>query len=264
MDWWNSEYTLRRKLKVQLLNNETIPAGHPLTFSSTLEELADNNKFRDDYEDIEVVYWNESGATPQWELLAYQIEYDSETDTISITFNAVEDILEENSNYYIYSSNLTLFDKPTRPSFEDSRYITELTPSAGNGIMFSRPTEDWLNGMSLASLARASINFYGKDLQISTRNGPDRGIFELIIDGESKGRFDTYGIEYEDTIMYTASDLEIGDHFVRIRTTGNKSASSSNSIIEIVSFAYSTYIEAQTVEEEISTSTGIINFNLGT
>lgn len=263
MDWWNSEYVLRRQLSIALIG-ESIQQGYPVTYSFNRDEFVSLGKIRSDFSDIKIVYWNENLATPQWELIGHSVYYDDiGTEKVFITFNLVDEIDSDNNNYYMYSCNPTLFDAPDSPLFEDSRYIVKLTPAEGNGIMFSRPTEDWQDGVSLRSGARAAFNFYGRDFRIKVKTGPDRGIIDLYIDNQLENSYDTYSTSYEDVVIYSSADLEIDSHFVKLVASGNKSPYSKDNIIEVVSFEYSDFVDVVSINEELVTSTKATNFIIG-
>lgn len=247
--WWNTFYSIRRNLNIVNTSTYPIPAGNPIYAILDFTKLNSLNKIRDDFDDVEVLFWDYALATPSWTVLARDITFDALTGELIIVFNTVYEISTQDiSNYYIYITNPSLREQDERPVYDSAIYAQIATPENG-GIMFSRPNEDWLSGKSLETNARAAFTFYGTSATVVFEKGNDKGIVEMSIDGGEPTFLDTYSntvSEYLETL-----DLDVSKHYVRFRVTGDKNPSSSGSEVKLIRIEYSKYFNATLDIEEI-------------
>lgn len=247
--WWNTSYSIRRSLEIINTSTDPIPADNAIYLVLDFSKMNALNKVKDDFEDIEILFWDYGLATPAWTVLPRATSYDSSTGELIVLFNTVYEIATQDIlNYYIYYTNPSLKDQVDRPGFAYSTYAQTATPQNG-GIMFSRPTEDWLGGTSLKVNARAAFVFYGSNIGIVFNKGNNKGIVEVSIDGGFFQNIDTYS-NIDEEYLYEL-ELTVGKHYVRFRVTGDKNPSSSDSIIEIVQINYSRYLNATQGVEQI-------------
>lgn len=257
MDWWNANYSIRKNIKISNSLANPIAEDSPIYIQIDFTKLILQNKVREDFEDIEIAYWNSLSATPSWIHLAREIEYDGVTGQITVIFNCQKTIgiggIEV--DYYVYMCNPRLRNQPTRPAYVSSEYSQLATPSIG-GVTFTRPTEDWKNGISLVDNARAAFSFYGKKAKINLGYGPDRGIVELRVDDSDPVFIDTFSTLEQTILAYTTIDLQVEKHYVRLRVTGDKNPTAIDSIIELKTIEFSRYVEAEVIllEEIYSTN----------
>lgn len=267
--WWNASYSIRRNLNiVNTTSTGPIPEGNPIYIVLDFLKLNSLNKIRSDFDDLEVLFWDEEIATPAWTLLPRETIYDYNTGELTVVFNTVYEIqTEDTSNYFLYYTNpslegrIALEDDSFRPEYESAIYAQVATPQNG-GIMFSRPTEDWLDGVSLKNNARAAFAFYGSNISILFEKGSDRGIVEVSVDGEVIDSLDTYSNITLQEYIYTL-ELDVAKHYVRFRVTGDKNPSSSDSIIKIVRIDYSKFFDATLDTEEIFSSNSSFTLVIG-
>ena len=246
--WWNTSYSIRRNINIINESTQTIVAGNPISLILDNSKLNRLNKIREDFDDIEILFWDYKLATPAWTVLARETSYDSETDELTVIFNLVYDIQTQDIlNYFIYYANPSLKNQSTRPEYESVTYARTALP--GSGIMLSRPTEDWSEGTSLKINARAAFTFYGTNAVIFFDAGNDKGIVELSVDDGPFEYIDLYS-NIHLSITHTL-ELDVGKHYVRFRVTGDKNPSSSGWTVDIVGIDYSEYISATQGIEEI-------------
>ena len=258
--WWENavgakNYAFRRNLKI--VPDGTIYAGYPLFVKFPYTTLLNANKIRPDFQDIEVLYL---GANDVWQILPKQITLDG--DNILINFNAVADITTTNTKYYVYMTNLNLRNKPTVGTYTSAKYVID-TSVNGYGLTFTNPTEDWLNNESKVVNAKASFSLYGVDARVTVQQGPDHGILELTLDDNDPILIDTYNSTDLNSVIYTTSDLTIGQHYLRFRVTGNKSAYSTGNSIKLVKVEYSKYTECIDLGEEINPTNSSVRITIG-
>jgi len=261
--WWNISYPVRRKLKITPKAGTVIGESHPIYVSYENDDLITFNKVREDFQDLEVVHYNGSNSEDLWTRLSREVVFDSEENTISVVFNAVEQISLENENYYIYMSNNNLHDFSQRPQYESSAYIITATPDNNLGFMFSRPTEHWDNGVSEITNAKATLVFEGINVKMKVEKGPDRGILEVKLDNEAAQYVDTYSSIESEEFVYEKNNLDRQKHYLRLRLTGNKSPSSTGTKVSIISASYSKYTEAIDQGEEFYSLTGSTSLLVG-
>lgn len=282
LSWWNSSYPIRRSINIVNNGIDILAAGSPVYIELDFIALQNLKKVRDDFEDIEILYWSSAvnsaspnlgmGSTPigeaplgegsfedpsNWVLLARTAEYNATTGGLTIIFNTVEDIaVKDLDSYYIYMCNVTLRNQEVRPFYTSSEFSKIATP-ANDGIMFTKPTEEWTNGVSKEVNARAAFTFRGKNARFIFEYGPNRGIFELRVNNGSPILIDTFDDTTTNTVAYTATNLSVGKQYIRIRATGNKNPSSSSDVIKIVQVEYSNYVLATLDPEEISSTNDV-------
>jgi hypothetical protein len=261
--WWDIHYPIRRNLKITPKFDDVILSNHPIYCFIDKDKLVTLKKVKENFEDLEVLYVSGNQATPVWHRLGRQVSYDQQTDLITILFNSYEEITEENTNYYLYMANDVLFDWQLRPTYESSVYVLKATPQNNSGIMFSRPGEDWNDGESTTTGAKATLGFLGINVKITLEKGPDKGILELKLDENEPIFIDCYSATTSDVVVYEKNDLSKERHYIRMSVTGNKSPSSSSNKIKIVSIEYSKFIEAFDKGEEFYPIPGPINAIVG-
>lgn len=79
------------------------------------------------------------------------------------------------------------------------------------------------------------MDFIGTGIKCYFTTGVDMGIFEVFIDGVSKGTFDNYssGNYKFQQLQYSITDLILSSHTIKIQVTGSKNVSSSGIKVEI-------------------------------
>ena len=248
VDWWNSAYSIRRNLKFSPAVDLQIQEGYPLTAIFKYANLVSSNKVRPDFEDIEVVFWD-----PDLEenVLIPRLVSTSGED-IHVKFNSVTNIEEPELGYYIYMANPSLSNGQDRGLYEPADYVIDTSTNSGVGLSFTKPTEDWVDGLSQTSNAKATFSFFGVNARVIVQKGPDRGLLEVRVDQSTPIIIDTYSSTYTDQVVFTTSGLDLGRHSIRMRVLGDKNESSNGTQIKIVKVQYSKYVLATDLGEELN------------
>lgn len=258
--WWNYSYPLRRNIKIDAGVN--LVANHPIYVIYQYDDIVTLLKARSDFEDIEVIWEDINAIPPLLYRVSRNITYDIPNKRIIIIFNTIFPITGVDNSYFIYMSNPTLDNQGVRPTYVSSLYVTTATPQNG-GIMFSRITEDWLDGESNVVNARAAISFTGLNARLTVETGPNRGIIELRVDNNDPTYVDTYNASVGEAVIFEALNLTPDKHYVRMRVTGNKSPNATDFSIKLTRVEYSLYVEAIDLGEEIFSQTGAKTYMIG-
>lgn len=269
-DWWNTSYYFRRNIVVDPNPLRPLEAGYPIYVQLDHALYISSNKLRSDFEDIVIVYQPLEGATPvemptpaDW-IVPHKVIYDVDDQYLQVVFNAVDPIVDENYDYYIYFNNPTLTNVIEPDAFVDSDFVIEATPAVYNSnLTFSRPNEDWIDGVSTVINARAALSFYGVNARLKLVKGPDKGIVEVRIDKEDPFYIDTFAQAESTVTAYTTSDLDVAPHYMRLRVTGEKAPSSDGHGVEIAAFEYSNYEVGTLLDEEIYAPLGALQTIVG-
>lgn len=257
--WWNTSYSIRKKIAIDLSDTVGVSSGDPLYVTIDRPNLLLLNKIRSDFEDIEIVYWNEDTLT--WSVLGRDIEYNSQRGYFTVVFNTIIDIQTINNDYYIYYCNPSLKDQAVRPTYIPSTFSTIATPTNG-GIMFTKPTEDWDGGVSKYPNSRAAFSFYGKNVKFIFQGRSDGGIVDIKTPTLASQFYDTYSNSEEDIeIIYQFNDVE--KNTIRLRATGDKNPTSNGFVIELKRIEYSRYTEINVSSEEIYSISDSIKTMIG-
>lgn len=265
--WWNNiaiatpstdsnkNYSFRRNLKI--IPTSTIYAGYPLFAELPYSLLVASGKVRPDLADIEVLYFD---TNSHWNVVPKQVTIIG--DNITVNFNAVETILTTNYQYYIYMGNANLRYTPVVGTYLPAQYVID-TSTTGIGLTFTNPTVDWLDGVSKVKNAKASFSLFGINAKIIVETGPNRGKLEITLDDEAPIVVDTYSSTITETAIYTTSELSIGQHYIRMRVLGEKSAYSTDTSIKLVKVQYSQFTQGIDMGEEINPTNTALRITIG-
>lgn len=281
--WWNSSFKIRREL--------TAPASTFTSDSHLLVQLgngfADSFKTRTDLQDIEIIYWD--GAIHHVLASLAEIHSNEDEDFLNVQFARYTDQISASTNYYIYMTNQSLrnitYLRPIlpvaqgyyiKPGFPDAYFdsLADATPatpipsflgSYGSSIYYAqealpgdssrftvtRPTEDWVDGLSSKQNAAAAFIYSGGGCAIRYRAGPDRGIVNIVTNGVTVA-LDTYSTNYEYKLYYFDDDISSEYGFTHsFFVTGDKSPSSSGYTIELDRMLYTHYDLVDLEAEEL-------------
>jgi hypothetical protein len=256
-DWWNTSYSLRRNIRFNPSTDLEIGAGYPLTISFNYNVLINSNKVRPDFADIAIIHWNGTTSTP----VPREISIVGED--VFIQFNAVAPITVTNTDYYVYMANASMYNAPTVAEYVPADYVIDTSDTSGVGLSYTRPTEDWINGVSTTDNARASFMFFGINARLVVEKGPNRGILELIIDNQNPVEIDCYAATVSQQPVYSTSGLALARHNIRMRVTGSKNQASIGSSVKIVKFEYSKYVLGIDLGEELNPSLNPLRIYVG-
>ncbi len=246
--WWNQNYLFRRAIKII----PKVSAGHPVHIIFSRAKYLSLNKMRSDNNDLEIVYSLDAATPSTHTVIPFKDISAPAAEYAELVFNVVDDIATTSYDYYLYFNNPALTSQPVSGVFVESDYVISLTPvQYTSNLTFSRPTEDWDIGFSDRVNARAALTFIGPYARFRVEKGPDRGIIEVILDNNPPSYVDTYNYETKIETAYVTSGLDLTQHYLRLRVTGDKHPSSSNYGVKLVSFDFSNYVQGELLEEEI-------------
>lgn len=138
-------------------------------------------------------------------------------------------------------------------SYSDGRFQKLSSASTGNGWAIKRPDWKSIPGSKRSRFtdipmlcstdvgSETTVSFKGKAIGLYVVAGPDAGIVEASIDGDSFRPFDLFhrfsrGLHYPRTVML-AKDLSSGDHVLRLRVSGSSNKKSKGHAIRVMQFA---------------------------
>lgn len=111
--------------------------------------------------------------------------------------------------------------------FSGSGWIADARPIYSGGKRFFTDTSD----------DYVEFAFIGDGIRFVTLYSDSHGIAEISIDGIVVTTVDTYNsVSWSQYVAYESTDLEFGEHVIKIRNTGSKNSSSSNYWIVIDAF----------------------------
>lgn len=92
-------------------------------------------------------------------------------------------------------------------------------------------TGDFLNG---AKDSYAQLSFFGTGIELIGTKSPNSGIAAISVDGGAETYVNLYSSSTKNnTYLYSPSNLPLGNHIIKVRTTGDKSTFSQGSIIQL-------------------------------
>jgi hypothetical protein len=151
-------------------------------------------------------------------------------------------------------ANSSLYNKPTVAAYVPADYIIDTSATSGVGLSFTKPTEDWVEGLSLVPNAKAAFTFFGINARLVVEKGPNRGILELALDSQAPVLIDCYAASASEQVVYTTEGLSLSRHTVRMRVTGDKNSASNDIAVKINKFEYSKYVLGVDLGEELNTA----------
>lgn len=297
MDWWNSNYKIRRKLHIT-------PTGTQSDYYGTFKLPPVNPLNRDfkirvtDSEDLEVIA---KGSESNFVVLPREIEIKETANNISIdvNFKLPEELSKGNYEYYLYYTNPRLLEAPEfRPSYlgnffekpgdiglfesdtselplEDPEVIAELTydrldqeafPGSSFNYTVTRPSQDWKNGISNIVGARAQFYFYGSSFRIYGIKSNIGGIADIKVYRDElvdQLEVDTYDADMFEDILYEYISSDYDKLSVVITVTGNKNPASSGTLIQLTKAKYRGFALCELGKEEIYESDLALRFYIG-
>lgn len=77
-----------------------------------------------------------------------------------------------------------------------------------------------------------TVNFYGNQIKINGPADPSHGIMAVSVDGGEEVMVDTYSAARDSKTLYTSPMLELGEHTLKVRVTGQKNPAAKNSYVD--------------------------------
>jgi hypothetical protein len=246
--WWSNFWPFRRDLRI-VAPPSGLEIGSPVEVN--LDFLASvQGKIRRDLQDIYAVEL--ISVNPEiWNPLPTHAERSASG--ILVRFNLTK-ALNENEEalktYYVYYGNKEVTDRPPYEVHSYNPFPVEVDYSS-DGISYTRPGEDWSDGLTRKTNAKATFNFWGDQIRYYADMGPEFGIVEIQIDNEESVLFDLYSqLSQSDVLIFEQYNLSPGPHVLRIKATGEKHGSSSSANVNIKSIHYRKHAIAENIKEE--------------
>jgi hypothetical protein len=83
----------------------------------------------------------------------------------------------------------------------------------------------------------ASLTFNGTGIEVIVCTNSDRGMYEVVIDGTSYGKVDTYASSTgRQTVIYSKTDLSSGEHTIVLKAINERCSSASGTKVELDAF----------------------------
>lgn len=258
-DWAN--YIYRRNLAISAPDD--VPAWHPVTVNLT-PILRTNGKTLSSYEDIEVGYKvAEADIQP-----LYRVIEEDPDGSINITFQLQEDLVANElleDLYFVYYGNLFLVDPPVRPvpTYPDNAIYSgdfamhSLWPLSVDHshtmLSYTRPGEQWEDGVSSHRGARASLRTYATNMRIISFRDLNAGIAEVQIDGGAWVESDIFATTNSVEPVFEVLNLSgYETHEMRIRVSGRRQPASQDDKINIERVEYRKPVECVDLGEEVN------------
>lgn len=112
----------------------------------------------------------------------------------------------------------------------DREAVDRLYPASKNAFRRLDDARAYLGSyyrFNVAKGAHVDIDFFGSSIELICVQGPDLGVVEIQLDGESQGTFDLYNAQTTfDVSAFSKADLRPGFHTLKMRATGTKHADS--------------------------------------
>lgn len=251
--WWNDFYVFR--IPINLDSTLPIPANHPVTITLKTASTLDLGKMRSDFEDVEVVYWEEaSGDLPVF--MPRSVSDDGTNVTISFNvLNPFEGQL--NGLYYIYYGNLDAESNPnSRPNYSSNEWPVSIGVTDA-GISFVRPGEEWIDGICDTYHSVATVPFYGSQVRVINDTGRSYGIQEIRIDSGNYRDVDLFANpDISNVVTATYTGLSKTMHYLQIRCPKRSNPSAVSTQINIKRVEYKAYIDINDAIEELNPNLG--------
>lgn len=237
----NTRFPFRRNLQV-IASPEYggVSAGHPVTVILS-SDLINMNKVLEDFSNLVVTF--QDNQIPR---RVTQVGFDI---TVEFQIQALLSADEVNfEDYHIYyGSSIGL----TQPSYVTNDWPVSIDED-NSRVSYTRPGEDWVNGISTSRRAKANFAFNGTKVRLIGNRGSNYGFAEIQLDLNDWITVDLYSPQFQaNVILYQVSYLNPGDHALRIKATGSQNAGANDNKINIVRFDYMKNIEVIDLGEEV-------------
>jgi hypothetical protein len=240
-DWWAANYVYRRSLAVKSLV-ETLPIHHPV-YVQLNHDLHGQGKTRDDGQDVEIVYKTDDQLT--WIGRSLWM-YD---DHIEFEFGLVEPLVAGSTAlFYVYYGNPDGegFDRPSSSttnisiSYDDPR------------VAYTRPTQDWQDGVTSVKGAQASFTFQGTSIAPVIILGPTSPLVMAQIDEDPWREINLYyPVELAVPYLLSSQLTQERPHRVRIQYPGLRQPQSRGDQFQLHGFSYNGALNIEVGPEEV-------------
>lgn len=243
--WFNRYFLFRRNVK--LYSQAGAPVGHPVRYTIY------NKKVRADYADILVVYAPNVTDPLAQHIIPFSVTPTSDNSQLIIEFQLVDSMSPGETNsglYYIYHDNPSLFGTPHLITYVPNPWPINVAQDSGI-ITYTRPGQDWVNGVSYTREALAALHFFGTDIQLISTFRSDQGLAAVKLDSGPWVDVDLYSSQTKVQPAWEAHDLTPDNHVFLLKDVGRNRGQSSGTSVNISSINYFTYIQSIDVGEEV-------------
>jgi lysophospholipase L1-like esterase len=118
-------------------------------------------------------------------------------------------------------------------------------------------TASWTNEVG----ASYEVKFSGTQARLYNVSNPWGGIAAISVNGGAETLVDTYGTDWQNRVLYQTSTLADGEHTIKVRVTGQKSATSGDHMISIDALEVTTPIVRAASSQTASIDLSTVNAN---
>lgn len=159
--------------------------------------------------------------------------FDSLSPSAKVYRTSATENIEEKSDLTVNNKSLNA----TLPANSVTTFVIPNTNFTPKGTLQTlnnfNYTGDFLNG---AKDSYAELSFFGTSIELNGTKSPDSGIAAISVDGGAETYVNLYSSSTKNnTYLYSPSNLPLGNHTIKVRTTGDKSTFSQGSMIHLSS-----------------------------
>ncbi len=260
--WWNLNYKFRIPIDVTNPVNDVFSVGSPISYILNKNKTVDLNKIRNDFEDIEVIYFD--GVSH--EVLGRSIsvlpdvlkaDFDGEEldptypyTPLEVVFPAESSFVgQEVDKYFIYYGNFSPSLLSSRPAYLAQDWPVAISPG-GVGFSYLKPNEDWQNDKSNKKSSKITFTFYGDRVRVIANKTSSSGYALISLDDGPAQSVNFYSLSSLQAVVFEITDLHAGYHHISIEVEGKKQATSADSYISVHSIEYKPVPNVQYAKEE--------------
>jgi lysophospholipase L1-like esterase len=118
-------------------------------------------------------------------------------------------------------------------------------------------TASWTNEVG----ATYEVKFSGTQAKLFNTSNPWGGIAAISVDGGTETLVDTYGTDWQNRVLYQTDTLADGEHTIKVRVTGQKSATSGDHMISIDALEVTSPIVRAASSQTASIDLSTVNAN---
>lgn len=252
-EWWRTDYPFRRSLIIDSMVADPIVDPHPVKAVIPLNTIS-SRKAREDFEDIEVVKYDEN--TSSFEVLGRHITIEDSTVIVEFPISNFSGISLE--QYYIYFGNRNLINAPSRPSYEPMEWPLQVGAEE-RGFSYSNPGVDWVGGKSVKPGSHGAFAFPGGRIRIVGKKGPGYGKVRFTLDDYVSEEVDCYASQSQsDQVLYLnetlfdahSSEVDARWHTISFEVLNDKPALSTSFGVEFQRAEYERTLIVTVQKEE--------------
>lgn len=271
-EWWDTSYLFKRNINLHII--DTIPQDHLVSVYLDANTIIDqSNKIRNDFEDVVVVYTDNSAATPT--KIPIPTGVSRVGDILRIQFNTYTPLEHDNDkSYSIYYGHPNTNSMPILDPFVSNQWPISVAHT-DKTVTYTNPNVDWVDGQSFISGAKSTFTFYGTAVRVLAISGASKGMGSFQLDDNSPIEVDFHSnaqdilkpfpidnnspiVDFDPNAQSALSpfpnnpmaNLQPDKHTLRITNLARNNSGSANTEITLNSFEYLGYVVSTDMGEE--------------